>query len=178
MSSAGDKPGDFWSRRKAAVQKAEEAEVKRAQQVAEAEQRAALEEKTDAEILEELGLPDPDTLGKDDDFTAFLAKTVPERLRRRALRVIDPPPDAMKEGAELEAAGELDLSGERSLALVHTDIYESTTISKVSPKAFKEIQNVHDDIMRSCIRAHGAHEVLAAIHLDLEGDAVRKGPVL
>jgi len=86
MSSAGDKPGDFWSRRKAAVQKAEEAEVKRAQQVAEAEQRAALEEKTDAEILEELGLPDPDTLGKDDDFTAFLAKTVPERLRRRALR--------------------------------------------------------------------------------------------
>jgi len=86
MSSGGDKPADFWSRRKAAVQKAEEAEVKRAQEAVEAEQRAALEEKTDAEILEELGLPDPDTLGKDDDFTAFLAKTVPERLRRRALR--------------------------------------------------------------------------------------------
>lgn len=86
MSAGGDKPGDFWSRRKAAVQKAEEEEARRAQEAAEAEQRVALEEKTDAEILEELGLPDPDTLGRDDDFTAFLARTVPERLRRRALR--------------------------------------------------------------------------------------------
>lgn len=43
-------------------------------------------EKTDAEILEELGLPDPDTLGPGDDIKGFMAKAVPERLRTRALR--------------------------------------------------------------------------------------------
>jgi hypothetical protein len=43
-------------------------------------------ERTDAEILEELGLPDPDGLKMGDDFSAFMAKAVPERLRRRALR--------------------------------------------------------------------------------------------
>jgi hypothetical protein len=86
MSSGDGKPGDFWSRRKEAVRKAEEDEALREQAALEAGKQAALEEKSDAEILEELGLPDPDTLGKDDDFTGFLAKTVPERLRRRALR--------------------------------------------------------------------------------------------
>ncbi|MHA7776661.1 DUF3306 domain-containing protein [Roseibium sp. M-1] len=86
MSSDDGKPGDFWSRRKAAVRKAEEEEARREQAAVEAEKQVALEEKSDEEILQELGLPDPDTLGKDDDFTVFLAKTVPERLRRRALR--------------------------------------------------------------------------------------------
>lgn len=76
----------FWSRRKEAVRQAEEAEKAQEQAALEARQRAELEEKSDEEILEELGLPDPDTLQKDDDFSAFLGKTVPERLRRRALR--------------------------------------------------------------------------------------------
>ena len=43
-------------------------------------------EKTDAEILDELGLPDPDSLIKGDDFKAFLRAAVPARLRNRALR--------------------------------------------------------------------------------------------
>jgi len=76
----------FWSRRKEAVRQAEEAEKAQEQTELEARQRAALEDKSDEEILEELGLPDPDTLRKDDDFSAFLSRTVPERLRRRALR--------------------------------------------------------------------------------------------
>lgn len=50
------------------------------------QQRRALDEKPDAEALAELNLPDPDALGRGDDFSAFMAKTVPERLRRRALR--------------------------------------------------------------------------------------------
>lgn len=76
----------FWSRRKEAVRQEEEAGKAQEQAELEARQRAELEEKSDEEILEELGLPDPDTLRKDDDFSAFLAKSVPERLRRRALR--------------------------------------------------------------------------------------------
>ncbi len=43
-------------------------------------------EKTDAEILEELGLRDPDEMAPGDDFSGFMSKAVPERLRNRALR--------------------------------------------------------------------------------------------
>ena len=42
--------------------------------------------KSDAELLAELGLPDPDSLGQGDDFAAFMGRAVPEHLRRRALR--------------------------------------------------------------------------------------------
>ena len=83
---SGDDSGkDFWSRRKAAVREAEAEDEARKVADAEALERAGLEAKSDAEILEELGLPDPDTLTGEDDFSAFLAKTVPERLRRRAV---------------------------------------------------------------------------------------------
>ena len=44
--------------------------------------------RTDAEILEELGLPDPETLRPGDDIRAFMAKSVPHRLRNRALRTL------------------------------------------------------------------------------------------
>ncbi|MCL5775637.1 DUF3306 domain-containing protein [Limibaculum sp. FT325] len=44
------------------------------------------EPKTDEEVLAELGLPHPETLGPGDDFAAFMAKAVPEHLRRIALR--------------------------------------------------------------------------------------------
>jgi len=85
--SASDGPGpDFWSRRKASVKAAEEAERAEEAAEAQAEERARLEEKSDSEILEELGLPDPDTLTEQDDFKTFLNAAVPERLRRRALR--------------------------------------------------------------------------------------------
>lgn len=78
--------GDFWARRKAGVAAEVEEDLRveaRAEQAL-AEQVSA--EKSDAEILAELQLPDPDDLKAGDDFSVFLAKAVPERLRRRALR--------------------------------------------------------------------------------------------
>ncbi len=74
---------DFWSRRKARV--AEEAEAEDAVLEARALQ-ADQAEKSDAEILADLNLPDPDDLQPGDDFSGFMAKAVPDRLRRRALR--------------------------------------------------------------------------------------------
>ena len=44
------------------------------------------DDRPDEEVLEELGLPDPDTLKPGDNFTAFMARAVPARLRNRALR--------------------------------------------------------------------------------------------
>lgn len=78
--------GDFWSRRKAQVQAEQEAEARAALAAEEAAREQELAEKPDAEILEELGLPDPDTLEPGADFRAFMQKAVPDRIRRRALR--------------------------------------------------------------------------------------------
>lgn len=77
---------DFWSRRRAAVAEEEAADVRAIEARAEEAELADIEAKSDAEILEELNLPDPDTLQAGDDVRAFMAKAVPERLRRRALR--------------------------------------------------------------------------------------------
>lgn len=79
-------PADFWSRRKAAVAEAEAAEDKATAEAEAARERARLEERSDAEILDELGLKDPDQMQAGDDFSAFLKAAVPDRLRRRALR--------------------------------------------------------------------------------------------
>lgn len=76
----------FWARRKAAVQAEEQAAAAAIEQQALDQEQAVLEDKTDAEVLAELELPDPDTLGLGDDFSAFMAKAVPDRIRRRALR--------------------------------------------------------------------------------------------
>lgn len=78
--------GDFWSRRKAAV----EAEA-RTEERLEADQQAAqrdadLADKSDDEILTDLGLPDPDSLNEGDDFKVFLTDAIPARIRTRALR--------------------------------------------------------------------------------------------
>ena len=75
-----------WSRRKAAVAAEAVAEERAVEDAVIAEQHDALTEKTDVEILEELGLPDPDVMVQGDDFKAFLSKTVPAHLRKRALR--------------------------------------------------------------------------------------------
>ena len=83
----GGEAGDFlgrWSRRKRAV--ADEPDA-----VAEAAPEAVagpveIPEKTDAEVMLELGLPEPDTMKAGDDFSAFMARAVPQRLRDRALR--------------------------------------------------------------------------------------------
>jgi len=79
---------NFWSRRRAAVEAEAEADNAAVEAQALAEEQAALEEKTDEEILAELDLPDPDSLKMGDDFSAFMAKAVPDRLRRRALRTL------------------------------------------------------------------------------------------
>lgn len=78
--------GDFWSRRKAKVREAEEADQKIREEERRAAEVAAREEKTDEEILEELDLPDPDRLKAGDDFARFMSAAVPERIRRKALR--------------------------------------------------------------------------------------------
>lgn len=73
----------FWTKRRAAV----EAEADTDLAVARAtEVEAATAEKTDEEILEELGLPDPDTLEAGDDVSVFMKDVVPARLKTRALR--------------------------------------------------------------------------------------------
>ena len=74
---------DFWSRRRAQVAAEDQARTR----AVEAEAREAdLAERTDAELCEDLGLPDPDTMQTGDDFSAFMSRAVPDRLRRRALR--------------------------------------------------------------------------------------------
>lgn len=75
-----------WSARRAAVAAEAEADKKAAEDAVIAQQHAELAEKPDAEVLEELGLPDPDSLKMGDDFKAFMSKAVPEHLRKRALR--------------------------------------------------------------------------------------------
>ncbi|MGB0734674.1 MAG: DUF3306 domain-containing protein [Paracoccaceae bacterium] len=77
---------DFWSRRKAAVAAEEAQDAAEVQERARAETAAELEAKTDEEILEELGLPDPTTLKPGDDFAAFLKDAVPDRIKKVALR--------------------------------------------------------------------------------------------
>ncbi|KRS11453.1 hypothetical protein XM53_16015 [Roseovarius atlanticus] len=77
---------DFWSRRKARVAAEDAAKAEAREEAQRAEARASLEEKSDAEVLELLGLPDPDTMNRGDDFSAFMAEAVPDRIRRWALR--------------------------------------------------------------------------------------------
>lgn len=81
MSRNDDNMFDRWSRRKRAVAEAE------AKAAPVAERPPAHDETLpEAELLEKLGLPDPDTLGEGDDFAAFLKHGVPEFLKQRALR--------------------------------------------------------------------------------------------
>ncbi|QHQ35282.1 DUF3306 domain-containing protein [Algicella marina] len=40
----------------------------------------------DSRLLEDMGLPDPDTLRKGDDFSGFMQSGIPSRIRNRALR--------------------------------------------------------------------------------------------
>ena len=77
---------DFWSRRKAAVQAESEAEALATEEQIIAAQLAELEERSDAELLAKFDLPDPDMLQPGNDVSGFMAKAIPERLRRRALR--------------------------------------------------------------------------------------------
>ena len=78
--------GSFFERRRAgllAERRAEAAEVDVPEVVAEGPD---LEAMSDADILDLLELPDPDTMKAGDNFAAFMAKAVPLHLRNRALR--------------------------------------------------------------------------------------------
>ncbi|MEM7643592.1 MAG: DUF3306 domain-containing protein [Pseudomonadota bacterium] len=77
---------DFWSNRRKAVEAETEAEAKADEARAVEASRAELEGLDDSEILERLGLPDPDSIGPSDDVAAFMAKAVPRHIRTRALR--------------------------------------------------------------------------------------------
>lgn len=80
--------GTSWARRRAAVA-AEAAADEVAEQEAQVQaEQAELAEKPESEILEELGLPDPDSMIMGDDFKAFMAKSVPAHIRKRALRTL------------------------------------------------------------------------------------------
>lgn len=76
----------FWAKRRAAVAAEEAAEAEALRAAERAAIEAELATRDEAELLAELNLPDPDTLGAGDDFKAFLTDAVPARLKARALR--------------------------------------------------------------------------------------------
>ena len=77
---------DTWSRRRAAVATETRAEAASKEAEAVAAQQASFDEMSDEDVLKALNLPDPDSLGHGDDFSQFMAKVVPQRIRQRALR--------------------------------------------------------------------------------------------
>ncbi|AVO36398.1 DUF3306 domain-containing protein [Pukyongiella litopenaei] len=77
---------DFWTRRRAAVAAETAAEAHAQEQHALDAEQARQAARSDDELLAELDLPDPDTLQPGDDVSGFMARAVPHRLRRRALR--------------------------------------------------------------------------------------------
>ena len=79
---------DFWARRKANVVAETHASEVAIEQQALSEQHASMEEKSDEDLLLELNLPDPDAMEMGDDFSVFMSKAVPDRIRRRALRTL------------------------------------------------------------------------------------------
>ncbi len=79
---------DIWSRRKAAVQAEADQERAASDAALVVEEQQKFDTMSDAEVLEALELPDPDTLKMGDDFKGFMGKAVPDRIRRRALRAL------------------------------------------------------------------------------------------
>lgn len=89
MSRADDGFLDRWSRRKAEARAGDQPPLPDSDQEAEtASVVPAADNRSDAEILDDLGLPDPETLRAGDDFRAFMVSAVPARIRSRALRVL------------------------------------------------------------------------------------------
>lgn len=79
-------PGDFWSRRRAQVAKAEAAELQAAEVEARVAEDAKLEQRPDEEILADLDLPAPEEMVSTEQVQALLKAAVPQRLKTRALR--------------------------------------------------------------------------------------------
>ncbi|SIS51061.1 DUF3306 domain-containing protein [Paracoccus saliphilus] len=77
---------DFWARRKAAVAaeaRAEDAVTRAAEQAA---QEAQLAERSDEELLQDLGLPAPEAIDNADTVRRYLRAALPQRLKQQALR--------------------------------------------------------------------------------------------
>ncbi|MGB0658990.1 MAG: DUF3306 domain-containing protein [Mangrovicoccus sp.] len=83
---AAKSAGDFWSRRRAAVAAEEQQELQAEAQIAEAQKETALAERSDADLLAEAGLPEPEALTSPDQIRDFLQAELPQRLKTRALR--------------------------------------------------------------------------------------------
>ncbi|MBY6160833.1 DUF3306 domain-containing protein [Mameliella alba] len=81
-----DTRGNFWSRRRAAVAAEQQAEAQAQVAEARAAEAAAIEEQSDDEVLEELGLPAPEDMTDPAQVQELLRSVVPQRLRTRALR--------------------------------------------------------------------------------------------
>lgn len=77
-----------WAKRKQAVAQEEQVEQQLEQDAVEAKELENLEELPEEEVLERLGLPNPDGMKKGDDFKPFMQKGVPGYLRKRALRTL------------------------------------------------------------------------------------------
>lgn len=77
-----------WSRRKREARAEAEPELPAEAPEPEPEDAVDLDAMSDEELLAHFDLPDPDTLAPEADFSAFMARAVPDRLRRRALRVL------------------------------------------------------------------------------------------
>ncbi len=77
---------DFWSRRVAAVTAERDSAATVGTEPTETPDPSVAEAADEARVLAELNLPDPDRLRPGDDIRGFMAKAVPEPLRRRALR--------------------------------------------------------------------------------------------
>lgn len=78
----------FWARRKAKVEAEAQADLKAVETRNLFEEQAELDELSDDALLEKLELPNPDEMKMGDDFSGFMSKSVPDRLRRRALRTL------------------------------------------------------------------------------------------
>ncbi|RNF34578.1 DUF3306 domain-containing protein [Paracoccus methylarcula] len=76
----------FWARRKAAVEAEARAEDAAACAAEQAAQEAELAERSDEELLQELGLPAPEAIDGADMVRRYLRAALPQRLKQQALR--------------------------------------------------------------------------------------------
>lgn len=76
----------FWARRKAAVEAEAHAEDAAALAAEQAAHEAQLGERSDDELLQDLGLPSPDEIGDADTVRRYLRAALPRRLKQQALR--------------------------------------------------------------------------------------------
>ncbi|MEL6587389.1 MAG: DUF3306 domain-containing protein [Pseudomonadota bacterium] len=77
---------DFWSRRRAAVEAEHKTALAEAMARDDAQTEAELTARDDAELLSELDLPEPEALDSPEAVRDFLSKSLPQRLKTRALR--------------------------------------------------------------------------------------------